>query len=149
MVDSVNSGYKAEIQTVAFGTGLNTLASATWSELSSEIDNSLTGYSFMDLFLDLGGSAAFDGTIDVYVVPSIDGTNYPDWVGSGTADAPQNNTYYIGSFTVDGTSAKLVAETDFKMPQGKFKFGLRNQSGVATSGAANWLKWRPWNWGAR
>ena len=150
MVDSVNSGYKAEIQTVAFsGTRqLNSLANTEWSHLSDEIDNSLNGYSFMDCWLELE-SAAWDGTIDIYIVPSIDGTNYPAWTGDGVANLPAQNTYYSFSFTVDATAAQTAAETDIKMPQGKFKFGIRNNGGVATTAQNNILKWRPWNWGAR
>ena len=89
------------------------------------------------------------GTIDIYIIPSIDGTNYPDWTGDGLTDLPAQNTYYSFSFTVDATSAQNCAETDIKMPQGKFRFGVRNQGGVATTASSNILKWRPWNWGAR
>ena len=151
MVDSVNSGYKAEIQTVAFdGTvKLNSLASTAWSDLSNEIDNSLNGYSFFDAWLELEAATTWTGNIDIYIVPSIDGTNYPDWTGGGTADLPAQNGYFAFSFTVDGATAQKKVQTDMKMPQGKFKFGIRNQGGIGATAQNNILKWRPWNWGAR
>lgn len=151
MVDSINSGYKAEIQSVAFnGTRkLNSLADTEWSHLSDEIDNSLNGYSFFDAWLELE-SAAWAGNIDIYVVPSIDGTNYPDWTGDGTGDLVEQNTYYEFSFTTSSsTAAQNLAERGMVLPPGKFKFGVRNQGGVATTAQNNILKWRPWNWGAR
>ncbi len=150
MVDSINGGYKAEIQTVAFnGTRkLNSLASTEWSHLSDEIDNSLNGFSFADFKLDLE-SAAWDGTLDIYIVPSIDGTTWPDWTGDGTADIAKQESFFAFSFTVSETEAQDVAETDIKLPAGKFKIGIRNNGAVSTTAQNNTLKWRPWNWGAR
>ena len=114
MVDSVLSGYKAAAQAVVFsGTQqIDSLLDNEWTDLSDEIDNSLNKYMLMDMELVLG-SAAFDSDslIEIYLIPSIDDTNYPDWVGEVTTDVQENNQYFIGSITLnDQTEAQRQAQ---------------------------------------
>lgn len=151
MVDSVHSGYKAAAQVVSF-TGTQTFASLTdneWTNLSDAIDNSSTKYLFADLRIELG-SAAFTGTdsvIEIYLVPSIDDTNYADWVGNVTTDEQENNQHFIGSVTTSGTTAaQELALRNIALPPGKFKFGIRNRGGVTLAASGNVLSWRPWNY---
>lgn len=151
MVDSVLSGYKAAAQSVTFS-GTQTIDSLTdneWTNLSDEIDNSSTKYMLADIELVLG-SAAFTGTdsaIELYLVPSIDDTNYPDWTGNVTTDEQENNKHFIGSMTTSGaTAAQRMTLRSVALPNGKFKFGIRSRAGVSLAASGNTLKWRPWQY---
>ena len=154
MVDSVLSGYKAAAQTVVFsGTQqINSLADNEWTDLSDEIDNSSTKYMMADLELVLG-SAAFTGTdsaIEIYLVPSIDDTNYPDWTSNVITDEQENNKHFIGSMTTNAdTSAQRMTLRSVALPNGKFKFGIRSRAGVALASSGNTLKWRPWQYSSQ
>ena len=153
MVDAVLSGYKAALQAVVFST-VQTFASLLdneWTDLSDAIDNSVTKYMMADLQVDLG-SAIFTGTdsiIEIYLVPSIDDTNYPGWTGGVTSDEQENNIHFIGSVTTNAdTVAQVLALRSVALPAGKFKFGIRSRAGV-TLGATNTLSWRPWQYSSQ
>lgn len=150
MADATLSGYKAAAQT-ALSTELNSLGDATWSSLSSEIDNSSTKYMLADIEVVLA-SAAFTGTdsqVEIYLVPCVDGTNYPDFQASGTADEQENSQYYVGSVTTTGaTAAQRMVLRNVALPNGTFKFGVRNQGGVALASSGNTVKWRPHQYSA-
>jgi hypothetical protein len=148
MTDVKLSGYKAEAQT-ALDTQLNTLADNTWSSLSNEIDNSVNGYMFADLELYLAAFAAqgADAAVEVYLVPSVDGTNYPAFIETGTADAQENNQYFVGSFTIEQSGGVFrAALRGIELPPGKFKLGVRNRANDAFAASGNTLKWRPWQY---
>ena len=149
MTDAILSGYKAEAQTVVFS-GTQTLASLAdeeWTNLSDEIDNSTNKYMFADIEVVLA-SAAFtgtDSTIEIYIVPCIDGTNYPNWTGDVITDEQENNPYYIGSVTTSGATEaqRLTSLRNIALPNGKYKYGVRNRTNVALAASGNTLKWRP------
>jgi hypothetical protein len=148
MADLSRSGYLAAAAAVAWASGqsLTSLTDNEYTDLSDEIDNSSTKYMFADLDLVLG-SAAFTGTdsgVEVYLIPTVDGTNYPTWTGNGTADEQENNPYYVGFFALTGTTAaQRAALRDIDLPNGKFKFACRNRGNVTLAGSGNTLYWRP------
>lgn len=146
------SGYLATAQTVAW-TGatqkIDSLVDNEWTDLSDEIDNSTNKYPFADLDIALG-SAAFTGVdcgIEVYIVPTVDGTNYPDWTGNSASDAPEQTHYFAAFLPIKAsTSAKRVVSSSqaaVELPQGKFKFGIRSRANVALASSGNTLYWRP------
>jgi plasmid stabilization system protein ParE len=145
------SGYLATAITVAFnGTQvLNSLTDNEWTSLSDEIDNTTNKYPYCDIDLVLG-SAAFatpDCGIEVYFVPTVDGTNYPDWSDNATTDFPENMHYYVAFLPVKAsTSAKRIvssSQSDIEFPQGKFKVGIRSRANVNIAGSGNTLYLRP------
>lgn len=145
------SGYLASAVAVVFsGTQqINSLTDNEWTDLSDEIDNSTNLYAFADLELVLG-SAAFTGTdssIEVYIVPTLDGTNYPDWTGNSTSDAPEQSHYYVTLLPLKAaTAAKRVvssSQAEIQLPNGKFKFGLRSRANVTLAASGNTLSYRP------
>ena len=83
----------------------------------------------------------------MYLVPTVDDTNYPDWTGADAiTDEDQQEGYFVGSFTVDaGTSAQRLALRNVAMPPGKFKIGIRNNAATGDTTAAT-LRFRRWNW---
>ena len=148
MPNITNSGYLAAAAAATFsGTQtLNSLLNNEWTNWSDEIDNGTNKYMEMDLELVLG-SAAFTGVtsaVEIYVIPTVDGTNYPSWQGDTTTDEQENAPFAVGSIPTTGTTAaqRGVLEA-VRVPQGKFRFGVRNRSGVTLASSGNTLSWRP------
>ena len=139
--------YQGDAITVSFTTNLfDALLDNEWTAASDEIANS-ANYPFADFEIVLG-SAAFTGSdsaIELYIIPSVDGTNYADWNEAGnTTDAQENNQHFIGSVTTSGdTAAQRLTLRDVEVPAGKFKVGIRNRGGV-TLNATNTCKLRYW-----
>lgn len=145
------SGYLASAVAVVFsGTQqINSLTDNEWTDLSDEVDNTTNLYAFADLDLVLG-SAAFTGAdsgIEVYIVPTVDGTNYPDWTGNSTSDAPEQGHYFAAFLPLKAaTAAKRVVSSSgdaIELPQGKFKFGIRSRANVTLAASGNTLYFRP------
>ncbi len=148
MTDVRNSGYKAAAQT-ALSTELNTLANLTWSALSAEIDNSTTGYLMADIevYLTSLTPTGADAAIEVYLVPSLDDTNYPNYMASGTAEEQENNQYFVGSVTLSlDAEAQRNVIRGVELPPSKFKIGIRQQSNTTLAATLNTVKWRPWQY---
>jgi hypothetical protein len=154
------SGYLATEQEITFPGGaaqvLDALADNEWTSLSDEIDNSANKYVFADLDIVLA-SAAFtgaDSTLEVYVVPTINGTNYPAWLENSTSDSQINQQYFAGFATTSGTTAaqrltQLSGPNAIgPLPNGKFKFGFRSRVNVALAGSGNTVYWRTWGYAA-
>jgi hypothetical protein len=146
------SGYLATAVTVAW-TGatqkIDSLTDNEWTDLSDELDNSTNKYAYADLDLVLG-SAAFTGSdagIEVYTVPTVDGTNYPDWSGNATTDAPEQVHYFVAFLPLKAaTAARRVVSSSqaaIELPQGKFKFGIRSRANVTLASSGNTLYYRP------
>lgn len=148
MADLKLSGYKATASTIAWTSGqdLNSLSDDEWTDLSDEIDNSTNLYALVDLEINLA-SAAFTGSdsmLEVYLVPTVDGTNYPNWTGNVTSEEQENRQYFVGAVTTSGaTEAQLMVLRDIPLPNGKYKWGFRNRAGVATAASGNSADWRP------
>lgn len=143
-----STGYQAASTSIAFS-GTQTLASLAdneWTDLSDEIDNTTNLYVMADFFFELA-SAAFTGTdsvVELYIVPSVDGTLYPNWTGNVTTAEQENYQYFAGSAVTSGaTEAQNIAIRDVKLPPGKFKVGVRNTAGVALAASGNTLEYRP------
>lgn len=151
MADVTLSGYKAAAAAVVFS-GTQTLVSLQdneWTDLSDAIDNSTNKYMFADLELVLG-SAAFtglDSAMELFLVPSVDGTNYADWTGNVLTDVQHNNIHFIGSVATSGsTQAQRLTLRGVALPAGLYKYGVRNRGGVTLAASGNTLSWRPYQY---
>lgn len=148
MANLTLSGYlaAAAAATWAAGQALASLLDNEYTDPSDEVDNSTNKYVYADIYVDIA-SAAFTGAdsgLEVYVIPSVDGTNYPTWTGNGTADEPENNGFYAGFIPFTGTTAAQKGVLrDVELPQGKYKFGFRNRGNVALAATGNTAYWRP------
>lgn len=138
------SGYLASAAT-CLTTELDSLTDNNHCSLGSEIDNSTNKYLLADFELYLA-SAAFTGTdsgIELYIVPSVDGTNYPTWT-TGTSDEQENVVYYAGFFPTTGTTAtQRCALVRVPLPQGKWKPAVRSRANVTLASSGNTVSWRP------
>ena len=148
MPNLTRSGYLAAAQSIVWTSG-QALDSATdneYTDASDEVDNSTNKYMFADVEVVLA-SAAFTGTdsgIEVYLIPSVDGTNYPTWTGNGTADEQENNGFFVGFVSTTGTtSAQRMVLRDVELPSGKYKWAFRNRGNVTLAASGNSASWRP------
>ncbi len=147
MVDAVRSGYQAAAQTVTWtANGPDTLVADAWTDASDDIDNSTTKYLMADFTLSITcpTTQMADGdTVAMYIIPQVEDDVDAAWQGAdSTAAAPENEPYYVGSFTfTTGTSAQRANLRDVTFTPGKFNIGIRNL-GAGTTTAAT-LKWRP------
>ena len=136
-------GYTAAIST-KLSTELNSLADAATTALSAEIDNSSALDTLADFQLDLASVTISSTTAlcTIYIVPTVDGTNYPDW-GSSTY-GNYNAQYAVGTILVKNVSAAAARAnlTRVPLPPGKFKVALRNSTGAALASSGNTLGMR-------
>lgn len=115
------------------GTSLNAMANAA-VVVGSAIDNSsnLDQYSAWELICKFQSSPGGGAVMELYLLPSLDGTNYAD----GAAAGPVNPSYnsYVGSFIVEAnTNAQRLIITGVTMPTGKFKACLVNKTAQTTA----------------
>lgn len=142
------SGYLATAISIAWDSGqtLNSAADNEYTDLSDEVDNSTNKYPRCDVEIVLA-SAAFSGAdsgIEVYIIPSMDGTNYPTWTGNGTTDEQENNGFFVGFATTTGTTAaQRMVLRDIELPNGKYKWAFRNRGNVALAASGNSASFRP------
>lgn len=150
MATLTRSGYLASASTISWTSGqtLDSLTDNEYTDLSDEIDNSTNKYMFADVEIVLA-SAAYTGTdsgVEVYVVPSLDGTNYPTWTGSVTTDEQSNNNYFVGFVSTTGTtSGQRMVLRNVELPSGKYKFAFRSRLNVASAASGNSASWRPYS----
>jgi len=144
------SGYLTTETAITWTSGqtLNSAVDNEFTDLSDEIDNSTNKYRFVDLHVVLA-SAVFAGTdsgIEVFLIPTVDGTNYPTWTGNGTADEQENDGFLVGFVaTTATTAAQRMTLREVALPSGKYKFAFRNRAGVALAASGNSVSWRPWS----
>lgn len=146
MTDVRKSAYLAEAQTV-LSTELDSLAVDTWSAVSSEVDNSTNNYMFMDIEVDLASitPTGTDAALEIYIVPSVDGTQYPSTSNSGTAAEQENTQYFVGSVTLSlDAEVQIHMLRGIEVPTGKWKMFVRNKSNVQLATSGSTVKWRPW-----
>lgn len=133
-------------------TELNSLASGSACAFGPEINNLLAapgGYMLGDLNFKLASSSSAltsASYLDVCFVPTVDGTNYPKFTsGSSYKLAVQN--YKVGTIWLfPGTlSSEAIYEClpGVRIPGGKFKTVLINQSGVTLPSSGNTLDLYP------
>ena len=149
MANTTLSGYLAAAQS-GLTTQMNGLSDNVFSALGNSIDNSTTKYMLCDVQIDLASFTAGttgDEVIEIYLVPSVDGTNDPDWA-TGSADAQQNNSLFVGSVPISqGAGAKRAVLRNVALANGSFKWAVRNRANATLAGSGNTLTWRPHSYG--
>ena len=143
------SGYLASEAALVFS-GTQTLASLAdneYADWSDEIDNSTNLYMFADIRAVIA-SAAFttpaDCGIELYLIPTVDGTNYPTWTGNTATDTRHNEQFFVGYIPFTGTTAAQAGVfMNVELPNGKYRWAARNRGNVAFAASGNTLYWRP------
>lgn len=125
-------------------TELNSLADGA-RKLGAAIDNTSNGDMYMDIefYVAAQGSArAADAVINIWIVPSIDGTNYV--YGSDSLDPPANT--FVAAMPLDATTtARYIGVTHILCPAGKFKLQFRNDTGQTLAASGNTAKYTLYN----
>lgn len=119
-------------------TELNSLANNAAAISASAITNTteLDQYADFELVFQHGSAPTADTTHDLYLVRSVDGTNYED---SSSSRPPAMGS--VGSFVCDNTtSAQRKVIPSILLPPGDHKIMLVNKSGQAMASSANTLK---------
>lgn len=128
----------------ALTTELDALANGSYTAASAEINNSSDLYLFNDLELTVtfGSAPTVNNPIEMYLIPSIDGTNFAD---GGGAVAPARNLY-VGSFLLRAvTTAQRCLLRGVPLPPGKYKYVAKNGSGQAFPASGSVIKRIPYN----
>ena len=125
----------------------NTLTDNEYTNYSDEIDNSTNLYELADLRAVIASanfSVPADCGIEIYLIPTEDGTNYPTWVGDTTTDTVSNNQFYVGYIPFTGANAAQAGVLlDVALPSGKYRWGVRNRGNVSLAAGGNTIYWRP------
>jgi len=125
-------------------TDLNSLANVTVNVGGTAIDNSTNRYLYVELELVLASvdlSSQTNPAVDVYLVPSYDGTNYADTGTDGsTTDLPLSD-YLVASMGVSETSAAhLAVSPHILLDPVKYTPVVVNSTGAALAATGNTLK---------
>lgn len=126
----------------ALSTELNSLASGS-SAITAALDNGTDKsiWDDLELVVTFGTAPALNAPVEVYLVPSVDGTNY----GDGSSTVLPSPNLLVGTFLVRAvTTAQRVAIRKVELPPGLFKYLVRNQAGQAFAASGNTLKRRPY-----
>jgi hypothetical protein len=121
--------------TLCTGASMNALADGA-GVIGSEIDNTSGKYTHMLVHIrpdtNITGSG-LDSRVDLFILPAMDGTNYPDPPGSTAANVP--TSYFAGSMSnVDGVGAGAAqtfrdGQLMIPIPPCKFKLEVVNELG--------------------
>lgn len=138
------------IQTLAT-TELNSLANAA-AALGVEYDNSSNLYlwGIFELNVTFGTNPTAGSTVDLYLIPAPDGTNYDDNTTGASGAAP--STCYMGGFPLRAvTTAQKVPLglgilRGIELPPTKFKAFVINKSGQAFPASGSTLKMVPYRY---
>ena len=125
----------------ALSTELNALANATMSSASGAIDNATDKYLMMDveLYADWDVAPSAGGYVAVYLLPTLDGTNYAD---SHQDYAP----HWLAAVPVRAlTTVQRIIVRDLPVPPYSFKLAAYNGAGQAMSASGHTLKYRRHN----
>jgi len=143
------SGYLAAEAAIVFsGTQtLDSLADNEYTDWSDEVINTTDLYMFADVRAVIA-SAAFvtpaDCGIELYLIPTVDGTNYPTWSGNTATDQRHNEAFFVGYIPFTGTTAAQAGVLmNVELPNGRYRWAARNRGNVALAGSGNTIYWRP------
>jgi len=131
-------GYTQSLTSV-LTTEINSLADGNTTALGTAQDNTSNLDDTADFQLDLASLTISSTTAycTVFIVPSVDGTNYPDWGSSAFAN--YDNQYVVGIILLKNVSAATARGMLTGIPIGpyKYKVALRNDTGatLASSGS--------------
>jgi len=124
-------------------TGLNSLANNGYA-VSAAVDND-TGkhrYADFELVATYGTNPSAGAFVSLFLVESVDGTNYAD----GDASIAPPATALIGIFPIRAvTTAQRVAIRQVALSPFKFKIVIRNETGQAMAASGNTVKYCTYN----
>ena len=123
------------LDTAVAGTSLNALTNGSYA-LGAAINNtptsgSVVSYDLGDLTITLSSAVTTgSGTpnIVVWILPAVDGTNYPSPPGGSAAAAPTSLSYTFQQ--IASTSTTTIVCPNIPIPPYNFKVQIQNNLGV-------------------
>lgn len=134
----IHQTFDPEAITTLLSTELNSLSAGSGSALGTEYDNSasLFMWGLFELTVTFGTGPTADSTLDLFLVPAPDGTNYDD--GSNSVFT-QNAS--IGGFNMRSvTTAQKLSIYAVPLPPTKFKVNIQNNTNQTTAASGNLVK---------
>ncbi len=135
------SPYTTTLTTI-MSTDLNALSNAAYVlGTVAVVDNTsaLDLWADFQLNVDFVSAPTAGTSVDLYLVPSVDGTNYAD---AAVAQAP----YYVGSFPMSAvTPAQIAVIRQVPLGPGKFKPAVVNGSGQAFPATGTTVQFRSYH----
>ena len=135
--------------TTILSTEANSLANNA-AALGAEFDNSTGQWLFglFELNVTFGAGPTAGSTVDLYIIPAPDGTNYNNSVAGASGSAP--STSYVGGFPLRNvTSAQKVpigVARRVELPPTKFKAFIINRSGQSFPSSGSTVKLVPYGY---
>lgn len=143
MPDIKQQGYAASA-TTCLTTELNSLATGSACSASSAQGADAGDAELLLDFELLTGGSITPGTnprADLYLIQSVDGTNYEDATTGASESLPPDA--YVGSFVpTSGAGTKRMVLRNRTAPVGLWKAIVQNELGVSLAASGNTLKWR-------
>ena len=126
----------------ALTTELNALAAAASCAPGPAQDNTtlLDLFDDLELTVDFVSAPAAGGYVSVFLLPSVDGTNYAD--GSATV-APQGALLVCAMEVRADTAAQRLCFQNVAIPPGLFKYMITDNTSQAFPASGSILKRRP------
>lgn len=117
-------------------TELNSLANnAGVTTATIENNTTLDQYADFELVATYGTAPVADTTVDLYIVRTVDGTNFED------ASASRPSAEFVGSFVLDNvTTAQRKIVRGVMLPPNSFKLLIVNKAGQAMAASGNTLR---------
>lgn len=139
--------YEAAAIATMLSTELNALANAA-AALGVEYDNAtgLYTHALFQLEVTFAVAPTANSTVDLYIIPASDGTNYTDYTAGAAGKAPY--TGFIGGIPLEAkTTIHRVAigygRDMIILPPTKFKILAINKSGQAFPASGSTIKMIP------
>jgi len=138
----------ASLGVTVLSTELNSLANGAASALGATYnqDTNLDAMATAELNVTFGTNPTVSSTVELWMVPAVDGTNFGDWT-SGASYRTSGATL-CGLFELDAvTSAqRKPLKGAFPLPSVDVKFAVVNRSGVAFPASGSTVKLTTWNY---
>jgi hypothetical protein len=130
----------AAIQT-PISTGLNSLANNA-RVVSATITSTREHYADAELLLTFAVSPAANGYVSLYLLPTLDGTNFAD----GDASIVPASNMQVGSFLPQiNTNAQRLAIRQIILPAVNYRWLIWNRAGQALAASGNTLRTRTYS----
>ena len=127
-------------------TELNSLANGSAAVDSSEYDNATNLYpqAGFELVVTFGSAATAGAPVQLYLIYSLDGTNYGDYTTGASPKAP--GSAYVGSFYCLSQTANRLTLGPIDLMPAKFKTYVIDQSGQAFPASGSTLNILPYQY---
>jgi hypothetical protein len=123
-------------------TGLNSLANGSRAISAGQTNTAGDLWADLELNASFGSAPTANTVVDAYLLPSVDGTNYPD----GSSSITPSGSLLVGSFVLRNNATQRQVIRGVQLPpQGAlYTVLVVNNAGVSFSASGSTVKVRPY-----